>query len=569
MIDTLKQDIRTYLEKTLEARFQQVIPVVVEEPKKADQGDLSVPVFSIVKELRQPLPLITQLVKQLLLEGELSTMIDHIDVMGGFVNVHFDKKAMADQIIANFTRDLLHNQLGGSNEGVGKTIVMDYSSPNIAKTFSIGHLRSTIIGHAIGNLLEKCGYHVVRINHLGDWGTQFGKIIYAYLHYGDPAKVEANPIEELVKLYVDFHEREKQDPNLEVEARAVFKGLEDRNPQYLALWEKFREVSLQEYMKIYDLLGVRFDSYAGEASYVDKTDAIIEELTAKGLLVEDQGAMIVDLGDIAPALIQKSDGTTLYFTRELAALFFRKREYDFDKVLYVVGNEQKLHFEQLRRVVDKMGYDFPEDIIHVNFGLVLQDGKKMSTRKGKIVKLIDVLEEAISMSLSYIGDKNPDLENKEEIAKKIGTSAIIFNDLKNYRVNDFEFNLDEMVNFNGQTGPYLQYTSVRITSILATSPIDSSRINEDVFLDEVAFDMLKEISLYQDTISRAAREFAPSILAKYLLHLASLFNSYYGKERIVVEDSMERNAKFLLLFMVRAVLDDGMKLLGMQVIEKM
>jgi len=460
---------------------------------------------------------------------------------------------------------------GAWDFGKGQVVCIDYSSPNIAKPFSIGHLRSTIIGHSLGNLLEKCGYKVVRINHLGDFGTQFGKIIYAYLNFGSEELVKENPIEELVKLYVEFHELAKEHPEMEDAAREIFKELELNNPKYVKLWQWFRDESLKDYMQIYKLLNVDFDTYDGEAFYNDKMQPVIDELKAKGLLKLDEGAMIVDLGkDIPPALIQKSDGSTLYITRDLAALFYRKNTYHFDKALYVVGNEQKLHFEQLRQVIDKMGYPYKEEIVHINFGLVLQDGKKMSTRKGKIVKLGDVLNEAILLSKQYIEDKNPDLENKDEIARKIGVSAIVFNDLKNYRVNDFEFNLEDMVNFFGQTGPYLQYTSVRINSILSEEDFVFDKVVSSEWFDvDYVFDIVKEISLYQGIIRKSVEEYSPSVLAKYLLNLASLFNSFYGKEKILVADTLEKNTKLHLLTMVKNVLNDGMLLLGMQLIDRM
>ncbi len=567
MLNHFKISIKKDLEQQLNTRFNQEISIIVEEPKKAELGDLSVPVFSIVKTLRKPLPQIVDIVKEELTKVGDAAYFNKIDSVSGFINITLNRTKFSELVINDFDNT---DSYGQNEFGQGKTICIDYSSPNIAKPFSIGHLRSTIIGHSLGNILEKCGYNVVRINHLGDFGTPFAKTIYAYLNWGNQEIVEQDPVNELVKLYVEFNEKAKLDPNLDEEARKIFNELEQGNETYVKLWEYIREESLKDYMKVYDLLGVRFDSYNGEAFYNDKMQAIVDELKEKKLLIKDQGAMIVDLGDdIPPALIQKTDGATLYITRDLAALFYRKNTYHFDEVLYVVGNEQKLHFTQLKRVVDKMGYDFAENIHHINFGLVLQDGKKMSTRKGKIVKLEDVLNEASTMSLDYINEKNPGLENKEEIATHIGVSAVVFNDLKNYRTNDFEFNLEEMVNFAGQTGPYLQYTSVRIQSILDSALNTTNKMNYDLFEGEHYFDILKNISLYEDIIIKARLEYAPSILAKYLLNLASLFNSFYAKERVLVDDEVERNTKLHLLKMTKDILNDGMRLLGMQVILKM
>ncbi|MGE4571696.1 MAG: arginine--tRNA ligase [Candidatus Izemoplasmatales bacterium] len=567
MINQIKESIKNELESFIYNKFQSKIEIGVEKPKNPNLGDLSVPVFSVVKALRRPLPEIVKIIQDQLQLLTVSPYFAEINSVSGFINIRLNQVYFAQAVINEYQSA---ENYGESHIGQGKTIVIDYSSPNIAKPFSVGHLRSTVIGHAIGNILEKLNYKVVRINHLGDFGTQFGKIIYAYLNYGDKEKVDENPIEELMKLYVDFHELAKENPEIEDKAREIFKELELNNPKYVSLWKHFRQVSLEEYMKVYKILGVEFDSYDGEAFYNDKMQTVVDELKEKNLLVKDQGAMIVSLDDdLPPALIQKSDGSTLYITRDLAALFYRKNTYHFDEVLYVVGNEQKLHFIQLQEVVKKMGYNFYEDIHHINFGLVLQDGKKMSTRKGKIVKLIDVLEEARNLSLNYMNEKNPSLENKEEIAQAVGVSAIIFNDLKNFRSNDIDFNLEDMVNFVGQTGPYLQYTSVRISSILDDNTMDINSIDFDLYANEASFELIKTIDEYQDILLKAKEEYAPSVLAKYLLTLASYFNSYYAKEKVMVDNLIERNTKLYLISIVRHILNDGMKLLGMKIIKKM
>lgn len=566
MIDKLKNTIREELESMLLNKFDQKINIVVEEPKTSGLGDISIPVFSVVKVLRKPLKDVADLVVELIKQSTFYYAISEVKIVGGFVNISLDRLYFSEAVIKEAKKE----NYGSLNLGENKTIVIDYSSPNIAKPFSVGHLRSTIIGQAIGNILEKLGYNVVRINHLGDFGTQFGKIIYAYLNFGDKELVKTNPIEELTKLYVEFHELAEKNPELEEKAREIFKELEQGNPEYYELWSYFREVSLEEYMKVYQELGVDFDSYNGEAFYNDKMQAVVDELKEKDLLKLDQGAMIVDLGDsMPPALIQKTDGSTLYITRDLAALFYRKNTYEFDEVLYVVGNEQKLHFEQLKQVVKRMGYDFYQDIHHINFGLVLQDGKKMSTRKGKTVKLVDVLNEASDLSLAYINEKNPSLADKEATAKKIGVSAIIFNDLKNYRSNDVEFNLEEMVNFVGQTGPYLQYTSVRITSVLEENDFTCEKVDFELFKQDHSFELIKTIAQYEEILVKAKEEYSPSVLAKYLLVLASYFNSFYAKEKIMVENDLERNTKLCLISIIRNILDEGMRLLGMQVIKKM
>jgi len=569
MIEQIKLQLKETLESVFLSEFHTTVNVVIEAPKRVEQGDLSIPVFTIAKAINKPLPETAIYIKKAIELSPYASLFSELIPMGGFFNIRLDSTAMAKAVLENYKNN--QTNYGDSEIGKNKIVCIDYSSPNIAKPFSIGHLRSTIIGHALGNLLEKCGYKVVRINHLGDFGTQFGKIIYAYQHFGNEELIQKDPINELVKLYVEFHELAKTNPEMDDEARRIFKELELGNPEYKRIWEWLRKVSLDEYMQVYHLLKVEFDSYVGEAFYYDKTQSVIDELTAKNLLKEDDGAMIVDLGEnLPPALIQKTDGSTLYITRDLAAIFYRKNTYHFDKCLYVVGNEQKLYFEQVKAVLKKMGYDYDQAIEHINFGLVLQDGKKMSTRKGKVVKLVDVLNEAIKLSQAYIDEKSPLLEGKDLIAEKIGVSAIIFNDLKNYRVNDFEFNLEDMVRFEGQTGPYLQYTSVRITSILNSEAFEfDGKVDYSILSRESEFEIIKAISQYQMTVEKAALESSPSVLAKYLLNLASLFNSYYGKEKINVEDQLEKNTKKHLLAMVRTVLNDGIALLGMQIIEKM
>jgi arginyl-tRNA synthetase len=569
MIDTIKSELKSILETALATRYGRPVVVVVEEPKRREQGDISVPVFTIAKTAGVPVPQVLQDVAAEIDASPAHAYFSEIAPMGGFLNLRLDPQGIAARIVADFVRD--GADYGRSTTHAGEVVCIDYSSPNIAKPFSVGHLRTTIIGQSLGNILEKTGAKVVRINHLGDYGTQFGKIIYSYLHFGDRAKVEADPVNELVRLYVEYHELAKEHPEMDDEARHIFAELEKGNPKYVALWTWFREASLRDYMKIYRLLGITFDSYNGEAFYNDKMQPVIDELAAKGLLREDDGAMIVDLGEsMPPAIIQKKDGSTLYITRDLAAIFYRKATYGFSRCLYVVGNEQKLHFEQLKAVVRLMGRPEADQIEHVNFGLVLQDGKKMSTRKGKVVRLESVLEEAIQLARAYIEEKNPDLADKDGTATKIGVSAVIFNDLKNYRANDYEFNLEDMVKFEGQTGPYLQYTSVRIASILASEPFAfDGDVDLSLMTEESAFEIVKTVGQYRATIEKAVAEAAPSVVAKYLLSLAALFNSYYAKERVNVDDSVERKTRRHLVAMVRTVLNDGMRLLGMRPIDRM
>ena len=566
MIDTIKQEIKQKLEKYYKEKYDADLQIVVEEPKKAELGDISVPMFTVVKFLRKPMPeIVNEAIKAI--ESFNLPVLD-IKSVGAFVNLFVDKEKLSKEIIINAIKN--DSNYGNSELGKGKNVTLDYSSPNIAKSFSIGHLRSTMIGNSLKLILQKCGYNTYSINYLGDWGTQFGKMIVAYKRWGNLDEIKADPINQLTALYVKFHDEAEKDPSLEDEAREAFRKMELKDEEYLDLWKWIREESLKESAQIYDLLDISFDSYNGEAFYNDKMDAVVDELDKKGLLVEDQGAKIVNLGDdMPPALIKRSDGGSLYITRDLAAVFYRKKEYKFDKILYVVGNEQKLHFQQLKRLIDKMGYDFSDEVNHVNFGLYLTNGKKASTRKGNVVKLYDVLMTAINLAKNQIEEKNPNIENKDEIAKNVGIAAIVFADLKNFRGLDIEFNIQDAVKFEGQTGPYLQYTGVRIASILRDKEFDYNNIDEKQFTKPHYFELVKLVSDFKSTIERAANEMAPSVVAKYLLTLAASFNKFYSLEKINVEDEVIRNTNFALAKAVRIVLNEGLRLLGIKYLEEM
>lgn len=566
MLETIKEKIKLTLESYYKASYQQEIDIVVEEPKNPELGDISIPIFSVVKAMKRPLPEVVVEAKEKIKKA--SSAIQSITNVGGFINVCIDKKLLAKDVLAKVIE--LDSNYGTSLIGKGKRVTLDYSSPNIAKSFSIGHLRSTMIGNSLRLILNKCGFETYSINYLGDWGTQFGKMIVAYKKWGNYEEISKDPINQLTNLYVRFHNEAKDNPALEDEAREAFRKMELKDPEYLELWRWIREESLKESTQIYDLLGISFDSYNGEAFYNDKMDSVIQELKDKKLLKEDQGAQIVDLGDtMPPALIQRSDGGSLYITRDLAAIFYRKKEYRFDYILYVVGNEQKLHFTQLKCLLQKMGYDFADSIEHVNFGLYLTDGKKMSTRKGGVVKLYDVLMKAIHLAYDLVSVKNPSLENKEEVAKAVGISAIVFADLKNHRSLDIEFNLEQAVKFEGQTGPYLQYTSVRITSILKNKSFDIQNCAIEVFEKPHYFELIKQISMFQSIIERAAIERAPSVVARYLLSLAQSFNKFYSLEKINVEEEKVRNANFALSKATQVVLNEGLRLLGIQYVNEM
>lgn len=556
MIEQIKLELRQLLFDHLD-----IEDVVLEVPKRGD-SDLAIPLFGYQKQMGKKLPEIFDLFKDILIQHHL---VESVVFTAGFLNIYL-KRLEVSKSILNSIHD--EKQSFGTQPNNNKTVVIDYSSPNIAKSFSVGHLRSTVIGNSLKLIYQKLGYNVVGVNHLGDWGTQFGSMMVAYRMWGDKDKIKANPIDELQALYVRFHEAAEKDESLKQEARDAFLKLEQEDPEYTKLWTYFREVSLQEFMNMYDILDVSFDSYNGEAFYNDKMDRVIKELEDKNLLVEDQGAMVVKLEeDTPPVLIKRSDGATLYTTRDLAALLYRNDTYHFDKALYVVGNEQKLHFENLKKVVKMMGYNF--NIEHINFGLVLQDGKKMSTRKGKTTKLDYVLNQAVLKAKQAIEEKNPNLENKDQVAKVVGIGAVIFNDLKNDRTLNIEFDLDGMLKFEGQTGPYLLYSIVRIFSILKSNTIDISQVDYTLYQDENYYSLIKVLDQFPSIVQRAAESYTPSTVAKYLLQLSQEFNTFYAKVKINDSNDVVRQTNLLLVESILNILIEGLRLLGMKHLEAM
>lgn len=567
MIEEIKQQIKECLEKYYKETYNVDANIIVEEPKNPAMGDIALPMFTMIKTLKKPVPGITKEASDVI--SKSFDVIENINPTGPFINIVLNKALISKHIIKDVFEK--KEEYGTSTIGCGQTVVLDYSSPNIAKSFSVGHLRSTMIGNSLKLILNRCGYKTVSINYLGDWGTQFGKMIVAIEKWGNLDEIKKDPINQLGKLYVKINNEEKDHPELAEESREAFRKIELGEKKYVVMWKWIREESLKESEQIYKLLNVSFDSYNGEAFYNDKMDTVVKELEDKGLLIEDQGAKIVELGDsIPPALIKRSDGGTLYITRDLAAVFWRKKEYNFDKALYVVGGEQKLHFTQLKGVLAKMGHeDLADSITHVNFGLVLKDGKKMSTRKGNVVKLYDILEQAIEASYKQIEEKNPDLENKDEIARKVGVAAVVFNDLKNFRGLDYEFDINQMVRFDGLTGPYLQYTSVRINSILETNNFDVNNMDTSLFIKSHYFELVRQIASFKQTIEKAANEYSPNIIAKYLLAIAQSFNKFYALEKINVSDEKVRNTNFALAYAVRTIINEGLALLGIESVEKM
>lgn len=556
--------LRKYLSQRVNDVFGIHVPkeeIIIEKPKSAEHGSFALPCFQFAKLLKQaPVRIAEQLFE------ESHEAIGTFELVGPYINVHLNR--------ATVTRAILHRineeqSAYGTFEATNETVVFDYSSPNIAKPFSIGHLRSTIIGHALVQLYQKAGYETVGINYLGDWGTQFGKLVVAYEEWGDDEKIQKQPVEELLSLYIRFHDEATTNETLEVRAKEVFQKMESGDEYYLSLWKRFREDSLKESERIYELLGVSFDSYAGESFYNDKMDAVVEELKEKNLLVKDDGAYVVFYEDPndheqKPALIQKNDGSTLYLTRDLAAIDYRYTTYKFSKALYVVGNEQQYHFSQLREVVRRMGKPYTENFEHVNFGLVVQNGKKMSTRKGNIVKLEDVLNESIEKVYARIKDRE-DLEDKRRVARQVGVGAVVFNDLKTYRENSVEFNLEEILRFEGNTGPYVQYTNSRLRSLKTQLSYEENPI----FPEEISEDLWMNIQLlytFEERIAHAITKNDPSVIAKYAFDLAKQSNKLYAGTRM--KGNTHEAFYRYVVGTISIVLEESLRLLGIESPEK-
>ena len=533
--------------------------VKVEYPKDRSMGDYAVPCFTFSKELhKSPIEIANYLKDNLNYNAQ---------VVNGYLNIFMNKKETTKYIVDKILSE--KENYGFNDYGKGKNLVIEYSSPNIAKPFGMGHLRSTAIGQALYNISKKCGYNVSSINYLGDYGTQFGKLIYAYKIWGNKDISDSEIINELKRVYVKFHEESEKDPSLDEEGRKWFKLLEENDEEALGYWKRFKDASIKEFNKTYELLKIdKFDEISGESFYKDLMQGVVEKLEEKNLLTVSEGATIVAFDDIAPAIIKRTDGASLYITRDLAAVLDRKERYNFDEILYVVGNEQSLHFEQLKRVLSLLGYNWNDEVKHIGFGMLLQDGKKMSTRHGKSVVLMDVLYEAIDLAKKYIMDKNPTLDNIDDVSKIIGVGAVIFNDLKNFRINDIEFNLEDTLRFEGSTGPYLQYTYARIQSLISNKQnIDVTYDNIDINEDE--WNLVWSLSKYQENIICAKEGNDPSIIAKYLLDLAADFNKFYAHERIIDDNAEYSEFKMNLSEAVSIVIKDGLNLLNIDVINKM
>ena len=559
-----KELIASELAKVIEGLDQETILNLLEQPKSSDLGDIAFPAFSLAKiERKAPQAIAADIAEKI-----DASHFEKVVATGPYVNFFLDKSKISDQVIKSVIE--AGADYGQQDEGHGGNITIDLSSPNIAKPFSVGHLRSTVIGDALSNIFRKMGYNTIKINHLGDWGKQFGLLMVAYKKWGSKEAVEANPIDELLKLYVRINAEIENDPALDEEGRLWFKKLEDGDPEATELWQWFRDESLVEFNRIYKLLGVEFDSLNGEAFYNDKMDEAVQILEDKGLLKESKGASIVELDDVnlPPAMIKKSDGATLYITRDIATAIYRARTYNFVKNIYAVGQEQSNHFRQLKAVLKKMGFEWSDDMIHVDFGLVTKNRQKLSTRKGNIILLEPTLQEAISRAKAQIEEKNPELENKEEVARAVGVGAVKFYDLKTDRRNGYDFDLEAMVSFEGETGPYVQYAYARIQSILRKANFTPSTDATYSLNDPESWEIIKLLQDFSRVVKRAAENYDPSLIAKYAINLAQAFNKYYAHTRIL-DESPERDSRLALSYSTAVVLKEALRLLGVDAPEKM
>lgn len=562
-----KYEIAKILGDATDIDVNQVLEAV-EVPPNSDMGDYAYPCFRLAKEFKKAPPAIAAELADKLKKPDF---INEIKVTGAYINFFTNKdvyvKTVLSDVIAKGT------DFGKSDMGKGKTVVLDFSSPNIAKPFHVGHLRSTVIGHALYNIFNKLGYTSVSVNHLGDWGTQFGKLIVAYKNWGSKDAIEKDGIGELMRIYVLFHDEAEKTPSLDDEARAWFVKMQEGDTEALTLWKWFYDISMKEFDRVYDMLGVKFDSYAGESFYNDKMDAVVQELKDKNLLTESEGAMIVDLEEekMPPCLIIRTDGGTLYATRDITAAIYRKKTYDFDKCLILTALDQNLHFAQFFKVIDKMGYDWAKDLYHVPFGLVSLESGKLSTRKGNVVLMEQLLNEAISETAKIIEEKNPDLPNKEEVAKKVGIGAVIFNDLYNNRIKDVVFSWSRMLNFDGETGPYVQYTHARACSVLKKAEIDSidSNIDYTLLTDSASVEVCKLLEAYPDKIKDAAKKYEPYIITRHLVDISQAFNKFYHDNPILTSDEATKKARLAIVYAIKTVLQSGLAILGIEAPEQM
>ena len=566
-----REKIADILAPQIEGLEKDEIMSMIETPADIKMGDYAFPCFKLAKLLRKAPPVIAKSIAEAI--GD-DPMFEKVESVNAYVNMFVSKEDFAREVVSEAVEK--GDDYGRSSIGGGKKVIVEYSSPNIAKPFHIGHIRSTVIGNSIYKIYDFLGYDTMRINHLGDYGTQFGKMICAYRRWGNKEDVIKEPIKSLLSYYTKFHVEAEKDPALEDEARAIFAKLEKGEPEEVELWQWFRDESLKEFNRVYDMLGITFDSYNGESFYSDKMPRFVQELKDKGLLVEDAGAQIVKLDeyDLPPALITKSDGSTLYITRDIAAAVYRKETYDFYKNIYVVASQQNLHFQQWIKVIELLGYDWAKDCVHVPFGLVSMEEGTMSTRQGRVIFLEDVLNRAVEQTRQIIKEKNVNTENIDETAKEVGIGAVVFNELSNYRIKDYVFSWDKVLNFEGETGPYVQYTHARACSILRNAGDDAvakARAGFDAkyITSESAHRLMSLIYEMPEVIVEAGEKYEPSIVTRHIVDISQAFNKFYHDEHILVDNEDEKIAKIALVLAAKTAIKNGLGLLGMKAPEKM
>ena len=565
----MKEKICKCIANTLGNLSEYEVMKLIEIPPEDKMGDFALPCFSFSKVLRKNPTIIAKELKGAMQEVQGELGIEKLEAVNGYLNIFMNRT----KYIQYWIDKMKEPEFGIVKNGSGKTICMDYSSPNIAKNFHVGHLRTTVIGNSLYRIYEKLGYKVVRINYLGDWGTQFGKLIVAYKKWSDEATVKEKGIEELLRIYVKFNTESEKNPELVDEARQWFVKMEQNNEEAIEIWKWFKEISLLEFTRVYELLGVSFDSYDGESFYRGKVPSLVEELKNKGLLKESQGANIIDLSDydMPPCLITKSDGGSIYHSRDIAAILYRKDNYGFDKCLYVTGVEQSLHFKQVFKAIEVMGYDWADTLIHVPYGLVSLEGEKLSSRNGNIIYAEDILNEAIERAYHLIEDKNPDLPDKEEAANKVGVGAIIFHDLFNQRIKNVDFSWEDVLSFDGTTGPYVQYTYARAKSIIKKNKdvVEYERIDCNVLTEDMGYALIKALSGYEEAIEKAAERYEPSVIARYLVSVATSFNRFYHECPILQAEEKTKQARLILVDLAQRMILDACSLLGMSCPEEM
>ncbi len=566
----MKDDVSKVVANVIGSMDESQIQELFETPPDSSMGDLAIPCFQFAKIMHKNLAVIAEEIKDVLEEHKNEFGIDHLEANGAYCNLFFDREKYIKTVLTSIEQD----NFGVEKTGAGKTICIDYSSPNIAKNFHVGHLRTTVIGNSLYKIFDKLGYNVVRINHLGDWGTQFGKLIVAYKKWSSKEAVKEKGIEELLDIYVKFNNEAKEHPELMDEARSWFVKMEEGDEDALAIWEWFKEISMIEFERVYKMLGMEFDSYTGESFYREKVPALAVSLKEKGLLIESQGANVIDLSeyDMPPCMITKKDGSSIYHSRDIAAVLYRKEKYDFEKCLYVTGLEQTLHFKQVFKAIELMGDEWYGNLVHIPYGLVSLEGEKLSTRTGNIIYAEDILNEAVKRAKQLIEEKNPGLSDKDNVAKQVGIGAVIFHDLFNQRIKNIDFSWDAVLSFEGTTGPYVQYMNARAGSILRKygKKLDVDGICYASLTDDVSYELIKTLTGYDKAVKSAAMRYEPSVIARFLVSLSTAFNKFYQECKILKEENESTKVSRLYLVQtVQKIIIEGCSLLGIQCPEEM